>query len=591
MKEKPDNSKNKNHSNSFIHKLGDIVLLTDKDNIIKEIYINSFPAEEFKKYLNKNVKDFSENILSENEVLIKILKDEILFNVEKQPFIWKKNHHIFILNKKSNGAINSNVMFENLPVLFWKSEEIEGKEKYLYKGNSKAITGYEINELDNLSGVSNSLIYEADIETYKKKKNEFENSFESGFGEFVYRIISKDNEVKWIKESVTLIKYSDGSVKSRIGFFTDITSIKKDEEDLIKNEEKWREANALKDRFIAILSHDLRAPFTSILGFAEILLNEQNLPLNEKQEYLNYIYEASQNQLQLVNYLLDWSKLQTGGIKVQPQRLKAEHIIYECVSSLTGNAMRKNIDIKVNVNNSVYVKADKRLLSQAINNLLNNAIKFSNENQFVEVSVNLFNNEQVEFIVRDFGIGIPSENQDRIFKLDRMFSTEGTKGEKGTGLGLSLVKEIVEKHNGDIWFYSREGDGSEFHFTIPVADNTILIVEDNKTERTIYNAIIKKHLPGFKVIEAENGFEAMNLILTTVPSAIVTDHEMPLMNGLQLIESLNKGEENLKIPVIAIIADITEELKNSYNQLGIKILLKKPATENELTDSLNSILI
>lgn len=590
MKEKPDNTKNKNHSSSFIHKLGDIVLITDKDEIIKEIYINSFPAEDFKKFLNKNIKDFSKKILSENEISLTIGNNEINFCVEKQLFIWKKNHKIFILNKKLNGEAGSNILIENLPVLFWKSEEAEGKEKYFYKGNSVAITGYDIKELENLSGVSNSLIYEGDIENYKKRKNEFEKGFDSNSAEFVYRIITKNNEIKWLKESVSLIKYPDGTIKNKFGFFTDITSIKNNEDELIKNEEKWRESNAIKDRFIAILSHDLRAPFTSILGFAEILLNEQNLPLNEKQEYLNYIYEASQNQLQLVNYLLDWSRLQTGGIKVQPQRLKAEHVVYECVSSLTGNAMRKNIEIKVNVNSSAYVKADKRLLSQVINNLLNNAIKFSNESQFVEVNVNLFNNEQVEFIIRDFGIGISSENQDRIFKLDKMFSTEGTKGEKGTGLGLSLVKEIVEKHNGDIWFYSREGDGSEFHFTIPVADNTILIVEDNKTERTLYNSIIKKHLPGFKVIEAENGFEAMNLILTTVPSVIVTDHEMPLMNGLQLIESLSKGEESLKIPVIAIIANITEELKISYNQLGIKALIKKPATEQQLAESLSSVL-
>lgn len=590
MSKKTADSKNSKHSNSFLHRLGDIVLITDKEDLIKEIYINDFPAEVFKAYLNKNVTELSGDILNSSEIILNINEEKITFEIEIQPFIWKKNYQIFILKKKLKQQLVDDSVFDKLPALFWKTEIFENSEKYYYKGNSIELTGYEISELEKLSGISNFLIHDADIENYKKKKNEFENRFDVYSVEINYRILTKENNIKWIKENIVVNRNFDGSVKTRFGVITDITAIKNDEDKLIKNEEKWREANSVKDRFIAILSHDLRAPFTSILGFSEILLNEENLPLAEKNEYLNYIYEASQNQLQLVNYLLDWSRLQTGGLKVHSQRIKAEHIVFECISSLTGNAMRKNIDIKVNVDNSLFVKADKRLLSQVLINLLNNAIKFSNENQTVEVSVNLFNNEQAEFIVRDYGIGIPAANQDRIFKLDRMFSTEGTKGEKGTGLGLSLVKEIIEKHDGDIWFYSREGSGSEFHFTVPIADNIILVVEDNKIERVLYQSLLKKHFPKFKIIEAENGFEAMNLILTTVPTLIVTDHEMPLMNGLQLMESLRKGEESLQIPVIAIIANLTEELKSSYNALGIKTLLKKPVQEKELTETFASIL-
>jgi len=194
-----------------------------------------------------------------------------------------------------------------------------------------------------------------------------------------------------------------------------------------KELETLKKANETKDKFISILSHDLRAPFTSILGFSEILINEPLLPKSEKLEYLNYIHEASENQLQLINYLLDWSRLQTGRMKIIPKKINAQAIIYNCVSSLTGNAIRKNIEINVEANEELFIQADERLLMQVITNLVSNAIKFSPPNKEINIIAKHFNFELAEFVVKDEGLGISDKNKEKLFKIDKMFNNRRNK--------------------------------------------------------------------------------------------------------------------------------------------------------------------
>jgi CheY-like chemotaxis protein len=339
-----------------------------------------------------------------------------------------------------------------------------------------------------------------------------------------------------------------------------------------------------------MLSHDLRAPFTSILGFSEILLNETNLPDKEKAEYLSYINDSSQNQLQLINDLLDWSRLQTGKLKIEQNRVQAQSMVFNCVSSLTGNAIRKNINIKVNVPGNLHISVDERLLMQVITNLLDNAIKFSHEDTTIEISANIYNEKLSEFIVKDEGVGIPEEVKDKLFKIGKIFSTEGTKGERGTGLGLSLAKQIVEQHDGDIWFYSNVGKGSEFHVTLPSSGNTILIIKNDKEKKGSYIKFLKERFPLYEVISAENGYEALSKIISHMPSLIVTDHEIPLMNGLQLIKSIRMEDKSLNIPVIVILKAESDEIKKSYDKYGIKTILDESSDFDHLDEQLRSIL-
>jgi len=277
-------------------------------------------------------------------------------------------------------------------------------------------------------------------------------------------------------------------------------------------------------------------------------------------------------------------------MKIESERLNALSIVFNCIASLTGNAIRKNIDIKANIPDNIFIKADEKLISQVITNLLSNAIKFSQENKHIEICAEVFNDDEVEFIVKDYGVGISDNSKDKLFKVEKKFSTQGTKGEKGTGLGLSLVKEIVEKLDGDIWFYSEEDKGSEFHFTVPSSQDIILLVDDDREEKVYLEKIIKENFSDYKLIFTDNGYEAIDIISSQIPSLIVTKHDIPFMNGMQLLKSIRKGEKGVKIPVIAIISDISEETKKMYHIYEISALLQKPFDINKIKEKLHSVL-
>lgn len=474
----------------------------------------------------------------------------------------------------------------NEAVWIMEPAEGEGEGKWYYSNSIAKLCGYSKPEIIAMPQKHLSLILFDDYAEIKKELADFYKSKVRNKLILNYRLTRNDESVIWIKEEIT--KLEDELIT---GVLTDVTQIKQLNNSINDYDRRIKELNTAKDSFITILSHDLRAPFTSILGFAEILMNEQNLPVSEKNEYLTYIYEASQNQLQLINYLLDWSRLQTGKLNVEPQRLRAQVIVFNCVSSLTGNAIRKNVEISVNVDEEIYINADERLITQAVTNLLSNAIKFSKQNSKVEVSVNNFNSAQVEFVIRDSGIGISDEDQSKLFKVENMFTTEGTAGEKGSGLGLPLVKEIVEKHGGEIWFYSQHGSGSEFHFTVPKPLNTVLIVDSSPAEREFLQTIVKRSLPEYSILTAENGFEAMSIILEGKPTLIVTDHDLPLMNGLQLIESIKKGNALLKIPFVVITKDDAPDLRNEYFAYGVSTVLPKPVDIEEFSKIIQDIVV
>ena len=460
----------------------------------------------------------------------------------------------------------------------------------IYSNNLSTITGFSQAEIRRRPEGILSIVYEEDYPVLMKSYNDFIADPAQENIRMIYRIERKDKKIVWVKEVIVVERNKSGKPKKARGIISDVSDLMKADEALIKTIENLKKQNASKDKFISMLSHDLRAPFTSILGFAEILMNEEDLSQQEKLEYLSYIHESSQTQLQLINYLLDWSRLQTGRIRFEPQRLHAQSVVFNCVSSLTGNAIRKNVDIKVNVNDKLYVQADERLLIQVVTNLLSNSIKFSSPDKTIEVKADIFNDELVEFIVKDEGIGITDENKMKLFKFEKMFSTEGTKGEKGTGLGLSLVKEIVEKHKGNIWFYSEYEKGSEFHFTIPRSPNIILIVDDNESDKRLYEGLIKENFPTYQIMSVSNGYEAMNIVLDRLPSLVITENEMPLMNGIQLIESIRREEKNFSIPIILATRVLTDPLKNSYGNLNVLAILQKPIEQEVFVEKLENAL-
>lgn len=516
----------------------------------------------------------------DKNILRDLVKDEESFNRLNQ-----------LLDSNNSGFSSSlNSFFSNSNEYFTRTiDKIENKVDI--SPSVINVIGYSSDELLEVQGNITSMVVEEDLPSVKKfiTKIDADNNFDSGA--LIFRVKTKEDKVIWLKETVNIERDADESPVKIFSLFCEITKLKESEIDFNESKDKLIEINKMKDRFLSIVSHDLRSPFTSLLGFSEILINEPNLPFDERAEYLKYIYDASKTQLQLINHLLEWSKLQTGKIVLEPKRINAKGLISNCISVLTGAAMRKNIEIKSDVSPDIFIFADERLLTQAITNLISNSIKFTGDEKKIYVSANEFKEGMNEIVVRDEGRGISDEDQDKIFRIDKKFSLEGTNGEKGSGLGLALVKEIIEKHGGDIWFYSKLDEGSEFHITVPEAKNVVVLVEDDVTLRQLYKKMISNLISNFKVVEAENGYEAMSIILNQSPSLVITDHDMPLMNGIQLVEAMRKKDSNKNVPVIVISAKLNDQVLKRYGELNVNKFIPKPFKQSELIKCIKESVI
>jgi signal transduction histidine kinase len=236
---------------------------------------------------------------------------------------------------------------------------------------------------------------------------------------------------------------------------------------------KLKDLNASKDKLFSLISHDLRSPFNSLLGFSEILTSEyDSLTTDEIKEYINVIYETSKNLFGMTNNLLQFSRFQMGRSEFKPIKLNLKKTINENINMLKGNLLKKQLRLSVDIDGNPIVLADEEMLNSIFQNLLSNSIKFTEKEGEINISVKLVNffNEpdKVEVTISDTGIGISKSYLNKIFK-DQVQSMPGTEREYGTGLGLLLVKEFVDKIGGTIKVSSKINHGTSFTFTLPVA--------------------------------------------------------------------------------------------------------------------------
>ncbi|MGE5406557.1 MAG: ATP-binding protein, partial [Methanosarcina sp.] len=225
--------------------------------------------------------------------------------------------------------------------------------------------------------------------------------------------------------------------------------------------------NADKDRFMSILSHDLKSPFTSILGFLELLTtNLRKYSIDEIEGHINTVNDAARNTFNLLDDLLMWTRAHSGKISFDPQKLEFRQIYESVIGSLMPMADTKNISLNYTENEKIAVFADKDMLKAILRNLISNALKFTFPGGSVTIKA-FKNHGTITVSVSDTGSGISPDRIKNLFDITNIFSTTGTGGEKGSGLGLLLCREFVEKHGGKIWVKSEPNKGSEFMFTLP----------------------------------------------------------------------------------------------------------------------------
>jgi len=225
--------------------------------------------------------------------------------------------------------------------------------------------------------------------------------------------------------------------------------------------------NSTKDKFFAIIAHDLKNPFSTVLGLSELLAKEfESFEPDKLKVFIEQIYKYSNNTFNLLENLLQWSMLQTGRMPLRPKLIDLKGLVDENIELLRGNALQKGIRIETEIENDLFVYVDVSMITTVLRNLLSNAIKFTSQYGIIKIKVEK-DDKMVKVSVIDNGVGISNQDLEKLFKIDSNPTTIGTSQEKGTGLGLILCKDFVERNGGKIWVESELEKGSSFIFTIP----------------------------------------------------------------------------------------------------------------------------
>ena len=357
-------------------------------------------------------------------------------------------------------------------------------------------------------------------------------------------------------------------------------------------------ANKAKSIFLARMSHELRTPLNAILGFANILQKSQNINKQEK-ENLNIIKRSGEHLLNIINEILELSKIEAGKMELTPKSFNLFDLIKEIDDIFSFRCESLNLKFEIKTNNlPKYIKTDEQRLRQILINLLGNSLKFTKEG-FISLYVYELNNK-LFFEVKDSGIGISKEYQEKIFKPFEQVKKDNYTSE-GTGLGLSITKELIFLMGGNIYLKSQVGVGSEFYFSINYekADEnkikkessknivavknqdfskTILVVDDIKENRDLITWLLESY--NFKTLQASSGIEALEIYKKEKIDLIFMDILMEGMNGIETILAIRQKDK--KIPIIALSANVFEEDKNEAIKSGADDFLAKPVEEKEI---------
>lgn len=233
-------------------------------------------------------------------------------------------------------------------------------------------------------------------------------------------------------------------------------------------EEALREANSSKDMFFSIIAHDLRSPFTALLGYAEFALRRlDNIDKDKTREYITRIKASAESVYALLENLLAWSQLQREVMKFQPEHIPLGKLAGHIVHIFASTADQKQIILGHDIPDDVSVCADQNMIQTVIRNLVSNALKFTEPGGRIGISARNAGSESVEISVSDTGVGIPEHAIPKLFRIETKLSTPGTAGERGTGLGLSLCRDLVRKNRGELTVESETGTGSVFRIRLP----------------------------------------------------------------------------------------------------------------------------
>ncbi len=416
-------------------------------------------------------------------------------------------------------------------------------------------------------------------------------------------VISSDGEERWIKWVATpWNNTTDGSIGGIIVYTDDVTRIVNHEAELQKAKEEALKSGKIKEDFLSSMSHEIRTPLNAIIGTANLLVDDHpDLADNEKFKLLKF---SSNNLLALINNVLDYSKIESGNIAIENKEFEIQTLTSSLVNSWMPLASQKDLELRLELDPEIppVVVGDAVRLSQVLNNLVNNALKFTEEGcVVVSIKQSDEGKDLVAFEVKDSGIGIPKEKQKSVFESFKQVTSHLTHQHGGTGLGLAICKKLVGMMGGDLELTSQQGFGSNFSFTISLKvgderkinkgpsshedqllDVHVLLVEDNKANQFIAKSFLEKW--GATLCIANNGKEALDLITDETYDMVLLDLRMPVMDGYTCAAEIRKlkGKYYQDIPIIAMTASSVLDVRKKGSVIDFDDYLSKPFDPRKL---------
>ncbi|MFN3016127.1 ATP-binding protein [Vibrio coralliilyticus] len=392
---------------------------------------------------------------------------------------------------------------------------------------------------------------------------------------------------------------------------------------IIESKEKAEIANVKKSEFLANMSHEIRTPMNGIVGVAELL--KETKPNEVQRNYVDILLTSSHTLLDIINDILDFSKIEAGHFELDPTKFDLKSLIQQQANEYSIRAKQQELFFDCNIDPAVpqEIEADSVRLKQVINNLIGNALKFTHRG-YVELNIKLLENEtgnQLQFEVKDTGIGIAKDKLDSIF--DKFQQADGSTARQygGTGLGLAISQKIVELMGGKLQVTSEVDLGSSFYFSIPIDTPStaiggivqsspnlvefpassgtqmkklspkyktglkVLVVEDTRVNQQVIQVML--NLLGLEVDIANNGVEALEYCQQNEVDAILMDCHMPVMDGYEATQKIRQLEGwAAYVPIIAVTANVIKEDRERCFEIGMNGFLSKPVKPKEIEEAL-----
>jgi PAS domain S-box-containing protein len=424
------------------------------------------------------------------------------------------------------------------------------------------------------------------------------------------RYITRDGRVVWVQAMVSLLREPSGEPSRIVGVVEDIT-----EHMRLTEAERAREvaeaANHAKSEFLSRMSHELRTPLNAMLGFAQLLELDQNHPLPDAHKpWVAQIQNAGWHLLDMINDVLDLSRIESGTLHLLPQPLDLRELIAATLALVEGHAQRRQITITQDVDSHAeLVVGDATRVKQILTNLLSNAVKYNIDGGRIHINTRRAAHDQVEITVTDTGLGMTDEQQAKLFQPFNRLGRERSTLE-GTGIGLVISQRLAELMGGTLTVDSVAGQGSSFTVKLPRANaleplaaegdtqpqppssyhqRVVHYIEDNETNVEVMRGILARR-PQVRLEVSITGLDGLAAIRTHHPDLILLDMHLPDISGLELLRHLKADPRTAGIPVVAVSADALAAQIEAALQAGALRYLTKPVNVVELLTVIDTVL-